>query len=134
MVTKSSTAVITIYNPTTTTTTHYTSLTEGIQNMMGIQNVAAIFCISLIPYCWGTKYGSHILYPLKDQRGDTEYDGDTKCGCHILYPINPLLFGYKIWQPHFVSRKRSKGGYRIWQAYRIWRYRAISLKPLSAGS
>ena len=41
--------------------------------MMGIQNVAAIFCIPLIPYCWDTKYGSHILYPLKDQRGDTEY-------------------------------------------------------------
>ena len=49
---------------------------------MGIQNVAAIFCIPLIP---------------------------------------PLL-GYKIWQPHAVSPKRSKGGYRIWQAYIIWRY------------
>ena len=44
-------------------------LTEGIQNMMGIQNVAAIFCVPLIPYSWDTKYGSHILYPLKDQRG-----------------------------------------------------------------
>ena len=50
--------------------------------MMGIQNVAAIFCIPL---------------------------------------ISPLL-GYKIWQPHSVSPKGSKGGYRIWQAYRIWRY------------
>ena len=53
---------------------------------MGIQNVAAIFCIPLIP---------------------------------------PLL-GYKIWQPHSVSPKRSKGGYRIWQAYIIWRYTGVA--------
>ena len=51
--------------------------------MMGIQNVAAIFCINLIP----------------------------------------LLLGYKIWKPHSLSSKRSKGGYRIWQAYRIWHYK-----------
>ena len=48
--------------------------------MMGIQNVAAIFCIPLIPYCWDTKYGSHILYPLKDQRRDTEYGRHTEYG------------------------------------------------------
>ena len=51
--------------------------------MMGKQNVAAIFCIPLIPYCWDTKYGSHILYPLKDQRGDTEY------GRHTEYGVTP---------------------------------------------
>ena len=58
--------------------------------MMGIQNVAAIFCIPLIP----------------------------------------LLLGYKIWQPHSVSPKRSKRGYRIWQAYRIWRYTGGSMANL----
>ena len=59
--------------------------------MMGIQNVAAIFCIPLIP----------------------------------------LLLGYKIWQPHSVSPKRSKGGYRIWQAYRIWRYTVTDRAEIS---
>ena len=53
--------------------------------MMGIQNVAVIFCVPLIPYCWDTKYGSHILYPLKDQRGDTEY------GRHTEYGVTPGL-------------------------------------------
>ena len=47
-------------------------------------SVAAIFCIPLIPYCWDTKYGSHILYPLKDQRGDTEY------GRHTEYGVTPV--------------------------------------------
>ena len=56
--------------------------------MMGIQNVAAIFCITLIPFCWDTKYGSHILYPLKDQRRDTEYGRHTKYG---VTPVSPLL-------------------------------------------
>ena len=32
------------------------------------------------PHCWDTKYGSHILYPLKDQRGDTEYGRHTENG------------------------------------------------------
>ena len=59
--------------------------TEGIQNMMGIQNVAAIFCVPLIPYCWDTKYGNHILYPLKDQRGDTEYGRHTEYGFTPVY-------------------------------------------------
>ena len=40
--------------------------------MIWIQNVAAIFCIPLIRYCWDTNYFSHILYSLKDQRGDTD--------------------------------------------------------------
>ena len=40
-------------------------------------------------------------------------------------PLIPLLLGYKIWQPHSVSPKRSKGGYRIWQAYRIWHYTGL---------
>ena len=53
--------------------------------MMGIQNVAGIFCIPLIPYCWDTKYGSHILYSLKDQMGDTEY------GRHTEYGVTPVL-------------------------------------------
>ena len=60
--------------------------------MMGIQNVAAIFCIPLIPYCWDTKYGSHILYPLKDQRGDTEYGRHTEYGVTPVANKNDLFF------------------------------------------
>ena len=43
--------------------------------MIQIHNLLAIFCIRLIPFYWDTMYGSHCLYPLKDQRGDAEYDG-----------------------------------------------------------
>ena len=69
-----------------TTPPSITPPTEGIQNMMGIQNAAAIFCVPLTPYCWDTKYGNHILYPLKDQRGDTEY------GRHTEYGVTPGFF------------------------------------------
>ena len=63
--------------------------------MMGIQNVAVIFCVPLIPFCWDTKYGSHILYILKDQRGDTEYGRHTEYGVtpvflHDTHPPPPL--------------------------------------------
>ena len=52
----------------------------------GIHNVAAIFYIPLIPpRCWDTKYGRHILYPLKDQRGDTEY------GRHTEHGVTPVI-------------------------------------------
>ena len=54
-------------------------------------------------------------------------------------PLIPPLLPYKIWQPHSVSPKRSKGGYRIWQAYRIWRYTGVardndSARLLTGGS
>ena len=48
--------------------------------------------------------------------------GIQNVGAIFCIPLIPLLLGYKMWQPHFVSPKRSKGGHRIWQAYRIWRY------------
>ena len=32
------------------------------------------------PPIWDTKYGSNILYPLKDERGDTEYGRYTEYG------------------------------------------------------
>ena len=54
--------------------------------MAWIQNMAAIFCIPLILYYWDTKYDSHILYPLIDQRGDTEYGRNTKYGITSSFP------------------------------------------------
>ena len=76
--------------------------TEGIQNMMGIQNVAAIFCVPLIPYCWDTKYGNHILYPLKDQRGIQNMAGIQNLALHRYWMyLTPNLFllpnFYKFW-------------------------------------
>ena len=60
-------------------------LDVGIQNMMGIHNVAAIFCIPLIPSLLGYKYVSPNLYPLKDQRRDTEYGRYTEYGVTICW-------------------------------------------------
>ena len=67
--------------------------------MMGIQNVAAMFCIPLIPFCWDTKYGSHILYPLKDQRGDTKY------GRHTEYGVTLVSTGCWVWVPKIAGCK-----------------------------
>ena len=69
--------------------------------MMGIQNVAAIFCVPLIPYCWDTKYGNHILYPLKDQRGIQNMAGTQNmalAGCKTL-----VSFGLLPVPLHFCS-------------------------------
>ena len=71
--------------------------------MMGIQNKASICCSPLFPCCWDTKYGSHILYPLEDQRGDTECSGDTKYDITLLLSIHSKYYCLGIVFTHGVQ-------------------------------
>ena len=50
-----------------------TCLNQGIQILLGIQIIK--LCVSLIILLLGIQ---NILYPMKDQRGDTQFDWDTQ--------------------------------------------------------
>ena len=43
--------------------------------MVGMQYLTIKKCIPLIPLLLGVQ---HMMHPLKDQRGDAEFDGDAK--------------------------------------------------------
>ena len=62
---------------------------QRIQVFMGIQYLIIKLCTPLIPLLLGIQ---NILYPLKDQRGDTEFDGDTQF--HVTpVVVNKTSFG-----------------------------------------
>ena len=53
---------------------HIINCFKGTQYLMGIQNLTIKKCIPLIPLLLGIR---NMMYPPKDQRGDTVFDGDT---------------------------------------------------------
>ena len=48
---------------------------RGIQFLVGMQYLTIKKCIPLIPLLLGVQ---HMMHPLKDQRGNAEFDGDAK--------------------------------------------------------
>ena len=54
---------------------------RGIQFLVGMQYLTIKKCIPLIPLLLGVQ---HMMHPLKDQRGDAEFDADAK------YDVTPV--------------------------------------------